>query len=344
MSALTDMILAEQVDSHIMGYQLLTSISGINQSLKQDLVNMAFADNGFGDYTIPITNANDAWRRATSDIACKIPITDNEYLKVAVIPVNEKAGQPLERIVQVTYVDKQGRKVSEGKNCAQMTFNSVGNIFTITPLPFTFPDRQDKDAYVEDVVTAMTTNAYRKFYDQEFNAVSMNVISYKIRKILGNVGHTYKRVDAAWFVPADQVDTVDRVKTLFADLSAVAAKVTGDNHCFYVVTTPVYSSPDQQKQVKGDFVAHVMSAIKEIDDQSGTSSGGENRTNDKFARLQYTVMRLTNQANAYKTILNESLQDVDKALAMVNERIQAKHQEALVMVAARNAARKSNRG
>ena len=322
-----NMYLSEQADtSSIMGHQLLVSTSNPGHGINYEEVNALLEKNGFSRRVRKPDN-NDAWRRATSKITCNVPVSAKENLTIKTIVVNNSSGEPLERLIQVTYVNQAGKEVSKGENIATITYNSDNNAFETKYHAFTFPGREDMDDYISNVVRGLINAAHYRFYNEEVNCVSIPTIGYTLRMILMDLGNTYKHFDAAWFIPIHNAVELENLKTLYEDLRQLATRVTGHSSCFNCVATPIYESVDQKKQIQNDFINHVSVILQSLEQNTVAdtvdfdSNRGLGSANRKLNKFEDTLNSILDQAQKYKELLHDDLKQVDDAINAVRTRI-----------------------
>lgn len=322
-----EVFLSEQTDSSsIMGHQLLVSTSNPGRGLNYELVNDLFEKNGF-NRVIRKPDNNDAWRRATTRISSNVPVSNKENLTIKAITVNNSSGEPLERIIQVTYVNQVGKEVSRGENIATITYDLSRNAFETKYHNFTFPGREDMDNYIFEVVKGLINAAHYRFYNEEIDCVATPSIGYALRNILMELGNTYKFFDAAWFIPIQNEIKLESLKNLYEDLRLFANEVTGHSSCFNCVATPIYESIDQKKQIQSDFINHVVTILQSLETTTAAntvdfeSNRGLGSATKKLNKFEDTLNSVLQQAEKYKELLNDDLKQIDDAINAVRVRI-----------------------
>lgn len=334
---LNNIFLSKQTEGQgLLGHQLLISMMDPGRSLNYYTVCDCLEQTGFEDFKPKPPNTKDAWRRATGTIPGNRQLTDAEWCRLNLIRVNE-SNDPIERVVQATLVDKEGREVSEGKNIARLLFYSENQSFEVQDLYYFF-ENVDQTSRVEDYAYERINRA-RELFHEEVNSISIESIRLILRRILMSMGNAYKRIESAWFVPTPKKEKMDRFVTLLDLLSEHARTLTGVNDAFYCVTTPVYNSVEQRTQIRKDFIHHAIQVLSQAREAASLPlSANEERQgrqiDRRLAKLDKEIEALQKHADMYRAILKDGLKEIDdavqKAREEVRERFQAMRNEVYV--------------
>jgi hypothetical protein len=327
---LNDIFLSEQTGGQgLLGHQLLLSMIDPGKSLLYEAVCECMEQTGFERYMPNPPNVKDAWRRATGIISGTRQLSDTDWCKLTLIRVNESK-DPIERVVQATLVDKEGREVSEGKNIARLLFYSETQQFEVEDLYYTF-NSFDQASYVGEFAWERITRA-QSLFAEEKNSISIESVRLILRRILMSLGNTYKRIDSAWCVLTPKQDGLDRFVTLLSLLTEHAKALTGVEEAFYCVTTPIYNSVEQRTQVRKDFIHHalqILSQAREAASQPLTNNVAHQgkQANRRIEKLDREIEALQKHADMYRGILQDGLKEIDEAVQKARDEVRAQFRE-----------------
>lgn len=296
----SNLIGIETTPEHYLGVRVAYSIKNVSvpwQWLAEQLMTL-----GFAKYAPKAPAAADVFRRVTGQIKATYQL-EKHIFKVNVFPVSE-TGDPVERAVQVTEIDPEGREISDGRTVARLYFYRSSNIFDC---------RIERDCPV--LVAERIQEAQNRF-GNETNYLSPEQLRYIVMAILLDSGNQIQGIAGLWNIPRTRQDNTYKLRDLFNAINSLGSEPV----CFIDIL-PIVDVVEQREKVKTDAVysaaQRFRALLEEMKERVCSSREPEKVMENCMARIQQESREIMALISEYKEILGHGFKEVEAIQASI---------------------------
>lgn len=221
--------------------------------------------------------------------------------------------ETLERVIQLTEIDREGRKVSDGRKVARMSFCKTSEEFHYTTLYHSSSllfDEDDEFAPIPEFILDDIQQIAMKIA-MEKQLVSPSQIRNTILKIVSSVGIPVEGVLAAWTIPKSEEHIAESIKNLANDLNARM----GRKVIFYDVL-PIADDEEIKKSLSGDAIVF---ATKEFEALLFSEQGRIESADDPNKAAEEAEVRFRAKAQAVMNLIKKHENLTKEVLDKINQ-------------------------
>lgn len=172
---------------------------------------------------------------------------------------NETASDTMERVIQVTQIDRKGRKVTDGHKVARLMFNKQTQAFqyiTENNRPVLM-DEEDLSPIPEFILEDIE-NITLKITEEKL-LVSSKQIRNSVLRIISSVGIPVEGVQSTWTIPKQEEHVIESIKTLADTIN----HVIGYKVIFYDIL-PIADNADIRDALNSDAVVYAYKEFESL--------------------------------------------------------------------------------